>query len=63
MRAGSMPDDGCKASGVGWYGNARPIFLQARIFGLLGYEPVEGGLQDGRVVARRRVDFAPPALR
>lgn len=62
-RASSMPDDGCKASCVDWYGNARPIFLQERIFGLLGYEFVEGRLQDGRVVERRRVDFAPGALR
>ena len=56
-------DDGCKASCVDWYGNARPIFLGERIFALLGYELVEGRL-DGqgaweRIDERRRIGFAP----
>jgi hypothetical protein len=53
------PDDGCQASCVDWYGNARPIFLQRRTFALLGYEIVEGSLDDGRIRERRRVSFAP----
>jgi hypothetical protein len=53
-------DDGCQASCVDWYGNARPIFWRGRIFALLGYELVEGRL-DGRTIhERRRVSFAPP---
>lgn len=52
-------DDGCKASCVDWYGNARPIFVGDRVFALLGYELVEGILRDGRVTERRRVDFSP----
>jgi hypothetical protein len=52
-------DDGCQASCVDWYGNARPIFLQGRIFALLGYELVEGRARDGRLVEHRRVDFSP----
>lgn len=52
-------DDACKASCVDWYGNARPIFIGERVFALLGYELVEGALQDGRIRERRRVDFAP----
>jgi hypothetical protein len=52
-------DDGCEASCVDWYGNARPIFLGARIFALMGYEMVEGRLRDDRVLELRRADFAP----
>ena len=52
-------DDGCRASCVDWYGNARPIFLRGRVFALMGYELVEGALDDGRLRERRRVSFAP----
>lgn len=55
--------DGCRASCVDWYGNARPLFLRGRLFALLGYELVEGSVDDDRVTERRRVSFAPaPAL-
>jgi len=54
-------DDGCVASCVDWYGNARPIFLRGRTFALLGYEIVEGALDGGRLREVRRVSFAPPA--
>jgi hypothetical protein len=56
---GAARDDGCVASCVDWYGNARPIFLRDRIFALLGYELVEGTLATGRIVEVGRVDFAP----
>jgi hypothetical protein len=58
-------DDGCKASCVDWYGNARPIFLGERIFALMGYELVEGALPfgGGAMHERRRVDFTPNAAR
>jgi len=52
-------DDGCKASCVDWYGNARPIFLGDRIFALLGYELVEGRMSEGRIDEIGRTDFAP----
>jgi len=52
-------DDGCKASCVDWYGNARPIFLRGRVFALLGYELVEGEETGGRIREVRRVDFSP----
>lgn len=56
-------DDGCRASCVDWYGDARPIFLGDRMFALLGYELVEGRL-DGRGVHEvARLDFSPPASR
>jgi len=71
---GAPVDDGCKASCVDWYGNARPIFLGERVFALLGYELVEGRLEwqawrwgeaadlpSDRLVERRRISFAPTA--
>lgn len=66
-RLESRPDgganDGCKASCVDWYGNARPIFIGDRVFALLGYELVEGELSGGRwresLQERRRISFAP----
>lgn len=53
-------DDGCVASCVDWYGDARPIFLGDRIFALLGYEVVEGREQGGRIRELRRIDVTPP---
>jgi hypothetical protein len=52
-------DDNCKASCVDWYGNARPLFIQDRIFALLGYELVEGRIELGQIAAGRRVSFSP----
>ncbi|HET6765193.1 MAG TPA: beta-propeller domain-containing protein [Longimicrobiaceae bacterium] len=51
--------DGCRASCVDWYGNARPVFLGGRILALMGYEIVEGAEDDGRIRETRRVSFAP----
>ena len=63
--SGAPRADGCVASCVDWYGNARPVFAGGRVFALLGYELVEGVLgasSDGESIAeRRRVDFAPAA--
>ena len=58
---GPAPDDGCRASCVDWYGNARPLFLQGRVFALLGYELVEGALKDGQIREVRRISYAPAA--
>lgn len=76
-REGGVRDDGCKASCVDWYGNARPIFLGDRVLALLGYEIVEGRVHSGgwrfdhsgepgvpaneQIVERRRISFAPNA--
>jgi hypothetical protein len=51
--------DNCKASCVDWYGTARPIFLRGRVFALLGYELVEGRLDDARIREIRRLDYSP----
>ena len=56
---GARADDGCVASCVDWYGDARPIFIGARIYALLGYELVEGRLQGSQVRETRRLAFAP----
>jgi hypothetical protein len=58
-RARPGADDGCKASCVDWYGNARPIFIGDRVFALLGYELVEGHIDGDRITERRRASFAP----
>lgn len=52
-------DDQCRASCVDWYGNSRPLFLRGRVFALLGYEIVEGRLDDGRMHELRRINYAP----
>ena len=52
-------NDGCRASCVDWYGNARPLFLRGRVLALLGYEIVEGRFDDERLGEIRRVSFAP----
>ena len=49
--------DHCVASCADWYGNARPIFWRGRVFGLLGYELVEGRLESGRMREVRRTNF------
>jgi hypothetical protein len=55
-------DDACKASCVDWYGNARPIFLDGRVFALMGYELVEGRVSGGLIGEKARVDFAPAVV-
>lgn len=57
-------DDGCRASCVDWYGNARPLFVDGRVFALLGYELIEGRVHEGRGAAARidevrRIGFGP----
>lgn len=56
-------DDACKASCVDWYGNARPIFIGKRVFALMGYELVEGTIENDVILERRRVDFAPSPVK
>ncbi|MEO6334635.1 MAG: beta-propeller domain-containing protein [Pyrinomonadaceae bacterium] len=52
-------NDGCRASCVDWYGNARPVFLRNRIFALMGYEIVEGSVVRNRISETRRVNYSP----
>jgi hypothetical protein len=62
-RAGTEPEDDCRASCLDWYGNSRALFLEGRVFALLGYEIVEGTLERGGMVERRRIDLADPLRR
>jgi hypothetical protein len=55
-------NDGCRASCVDWYGHSRPLFLRGRVFALIGYEIVEGKLDETRIVETRRASFAPQAV-
>lgn len=50
-------DDNCRASCVDWYGNARPLFFHGRVFALLGYELVEGRVNEGQITEIRRVNY------
>lgn len=52
-------NDGCRASCVDWYGNARPLFVRGRMFALMGYELVEGRIESNRLSELRRIDFSP----
>jgi hypothetical protein len=52
-------NDGCRASCVDWYGNARPLFVGGRVFALLGYEIVEGSLLGDRIAETRRINYSP----
>ncbi|MFO0554817.1 MAG: beta-propeller domain-containing protein [Polyangiaceae bacterium] len=52
-------DDACRASCVDWYGNARPIFWRGRVYGLMGYELVEGSLDGASIKEVRRTHFGP----
>jgi hypothetical protein len=55
-------NDQCRASCVDWYGNSRPLFVRGRVFALLGYEIVEGAIDDGRIRETRRINYAPRRL-
>ncbi|HEX8430216.1 MAG TPA: beta-propeller domain-containing protein [Longimicrobium sp.] len=57
--AAAPADDGCVVSCVDWYGNARPLFLNGRVFALLGYELVEGTVAGSVIRERRRISYAP----
>ena len=50
-------DDNCVVSCVDWYGNSRPIFYQDRIFALMGYELIEGSLDDQALSEYDRIHF------
>jgi hypothetical protein len=58
----SVKQDDCVASCVDWYGNARPLFIGHRVFALLGYELVEGKVQEGGIREVRRTMFAPRVM-
>ncbi len=52
-------NDACRASCVDWYGNARPLFVNNRVFALMGYEIVEGRVSGNQIAEVQRVNFSP----
>jgi hypothetical protein len=59
----SSSNDGCRASCVDWYGNARPLFIRNRVFALLGYEIVEGNVGRDRIQEMRRINYSPRSVK
>ncbi|MDD3648411.1 MAG: beta-propeller domain-containing protein [Candidatus Dojkabacteria bacterium] len=49
--------DNCKFSCTDWYGNSRPIFYSDRIFGLMGYELIEGSISAETLNEIDRLNF------
>jgi hypothetical protein len=47
----------CEVSCIDWYGNARPIFLGGKVYGLMATELAEAEVVAGKVSERRRVDL------
>ena len=58
-KTGAATNDGCRASCVDWYGNARPIFLGDRVIALMGYELVDATVENGELREKKRASFAP----
>ena len=50
-------DDRCLTSCIDWYGSARPLFVDDRVFALLGYALVEGRVRRGRIEELARADL------
>jgi hypothetical protein len=61
-RGTANANDGCRASCVDWYGNARPVFVNKRVFALMGYEIVEGRVNGSQIAEVQRVSFSPVAV-
>lgn len=53
----------CVVSCDDWYGNARPIFIDDRIFALTGAELIEGEIHDGVIVETARLRMTTEPVR
>ncbi len=47
----------CEVSCIDWYGNARPIFIDGSIYGLMGTDLVRVALREGKVAGDVRLDL------
>jgi len=54
------PDYECEVSCVDWYGNTRPVFLNGRIFALIGTELVEAAHSGARMQELNRLNLSAP---
>ena len=59
---GAGTNDACRASCVDWYGNSRPLFLNNRVFALMGYEIVEGRVSGNGISEVQRISFSPVSI-
>lgn len=50
----------CEMSCIDWYGNTRPVFIEGRIFALIGTELAEGTLSNGKIYELGRVNISEP---
>ncbi len=53
-----VPGYECEVSCIDWYGNARPIFTDGRIFALTGTELIEGRISVGEIREVQRLNIA-----
>lgn len=54
------PDYVCEMSCVDWYGNTRPVFLNGRVFALLGTELLEAQMNGTNIRELSRIDLSAP---
>lgn len=50
----------CEVSCIDWYGNSRPVFLNGRIFGLMGTSLVEARIDGDKIREIARIDLTAP---
>ena len=50
----------CEVSCIDWYGNARPIFTDNRIFGLMDTSLIEAEISGGRIAEKIHIDMTAP---
>lgn len=53
-------DYDCEVSCIDWYGNARPIFTDGRVFALMATNLVEVEVSGGKVREKLRIDLTAP---
>jgi hypothetical protein len=52
----------CEVSCIDWYGNARPIFTDGRVFALMATNLVEVEVAGGKVREKQRIDLTAPIV-
>ncbi|MFK8014453.1 MAG: hypothetical protein AB8G17_03275 [Gammaproteobacteria bacterium] len=52
-------EDRCQVSCESFYGEARPLFMDDKIYALVGYELIQGYVSGGNVYEKHRVDALP----
>lgn len=63
QRNNTHPSYRCEVSCIDWYGNSRALYIGSRVLALSGTELVEGAMENGRIVERRRLNLSAPPPR